>query len=251
MKGSFRTRALVLKTTDYSETSQVIRVFARDHGILDLLAKGSRRPARKSSSFHAPCDLGGWYDLNFKQRSGDLRLATEARLVEGFGHLRDDLATWLDATLSLDILRNLLTPGDPNNELLRETLQYFKLLSARRGRRRLRNRFFQTVLAASGVMPSWNHCSDCESPLAEFSVNGVSLELPAGLLCGNCRTSRGRFLIDNELLTYLRADSGRDWGLVPSWEVPQPVVLRGWEILSSLLWHHLERPPRSLRYLRV
>ncbi|OUU24392.1 MAG: DNA repair protein RecO [Planctomycetia bacterium TMED53] len=251
MKGSFRTRGLVLRTTDYSETSQVIRVFAREHGVLDLLAKGARRPARNSSSFHAPFDPGSWYDISFRKKAGDLQLATEARLVEGFRHLRHDLPAWLDATLAMDLLRTLFTPGDPHDELLRETLQYFKLLSAGQGRRRLRNRYLHSILAASGLQPSWESCSGCEKPLPVSQESRLAFQLPSGFFCGNCSISGGSIFVDHALLNYLRADSGQEWGRVPTWEVPDEVVLKGWDILSSLVSHHLERPPRSLKYLRV
>ncbi len=251
MKGSFRTRGLVLRTTDYSETSQVIRVFAREHGVLDLLAKGARRPARNSSSFHAPFDPGSWYDINFRKKGGELHLATEARLVEGFRHLREDLPAWLDATLAMDLMRTLFTPGDPHDALLRESLQYFKLLSAGQGRRRLRNRFMHCILSASGLQPSWESCVGCERSLEDSSEDPPSFQLPSGFFCRSCSSAGGAISVDHALLNYLRADSRQEWGRVPTWEVPNEVVLKGWDILSSLVLHHLERPPRSLRYLRV
>ena len=251
MKGSFRTRGLVLRTTDFSETSQVVKVFARGHGIVDLMAKGSRRPAKNSSSFHAPFDPGSWYDINFRKKNGDLHLATEARLVEGFRHLRNELPIWLDATLALDLLRTLFTPGDPHDDLLRETLQYFKLLSSGVGRRRFRNRYLHSILVASGLQPSWELCAGCDSPLSEVPARDLVFQLPAGFFCSDCVDVSGRISVDHALLNYLRADSTQEWGKVPSWQVPDAVVLRGWEVLSSLISHHLERPPRSLRYLRV
>ncbi|MDE0958333.1 MAG: DNA repair protein RecO [Planctomycetota bacterium] len=247
MKGVFRTRGLVLRCTDYSETSQIVRVFTRDHGVIDLLAKGSRRPVRASSSFPAPFDLAGWYDLNFRSRSTELHLATESRLVEGFDHLRQDISVWLDATFALDLMRNLFSPGDPHPGLLKEALQYLKLLEHGVGRRRLRNRLMQALLSASGVLPDWTRCIECEG-----QVTGRSgLHVPAGLICAECSILGSCESLELSTSRYLASDSTRDWGLVPSWEVPAEQVQAGWNLLRSLLLHHLERPPRSLRYLRV
>lgn len=247
MKGVFRTRALVLRCTDFSETSQIIRVFTRDQGSLDLLAKGSRRPARASSSFPSPFDLVGWYDLNYRSRASDLHLATEARLVEGFDHLRRDLPTWLDATFAVDVLRDFFSPGEPQPELLREVLQYLKLLGHGQGRRRLRNRFLQSVLLAAGLLPSWDRCTECEQQIR----GEAGLRIPSGLICGLCADLAAGSSLDSRTRAYLAADSGREWGLVPSWEVPPREVEIAWNLLRSLLLHHLERPPRSLRYLRM
>ena len=247
MKGAFRTRGLVLHCTDFSETSQIVRVFTRDHGIVDVLAKGSRRPARASSSFPSPFDLGGWYDLNFRIRSTQLHLATESRLVEGFDHLRGNIGVWLEAVFALDLLRTLFSPGDPHPELLKESLQYLKLLGHGRGRRRLRNHFLQSLLGASGILPNWNRCNECE----EAIEGSAEVIIPAGLVCAGCSGSPSLHRVDATTRNYLACDWTREWGLVPSWEVPPEAVQAGWDLLRSLLLHHLERPPRSLRYLRV
>ena len=247
MKGAFQTRGLVLRCTDYSETSQIVRVFTRDHGIIDLLAKGSRRPTRASSSFPSPFDLAGWYDLNFRQRGSDLHLATESRLVEGFDHLRSHLPSWIDAMFALDLLRQMFTPGDPHPEILKETLQYLKLLGLGQGRRRLRVHYLQSLLQASGVLPDWDRCSECEE-----KIDGDSrMQVPAGLLCGECPISSSGHDLAGRTRNYLSSDRRMEWGQVPSWEVPGGEMEEAWELLRSLLLHHLERPPRSLRYLRV
>src|SRR6056297_3325623 len=41
-------RAICLRTTDYSETSQVVYFLTRESGIIRLLAKGSKRPKSKT-----------------------------------------------------------------------------------------------------------------------------------------------------------------------------------------------------------
>ena len=44
----YRTRAICLRTADYSETSQVVHFLTRAHGLVRLLAKGAKRPRSKS-----------------------------------------------------------------------------------------------------------------------------------------------------------------------------------------------------------
>ena len=38
------TQATILKTYDYSETSKILRLLTRDHGLVSVIAKGARRP---------------------------------------------------------------------------------------------------------------------------------------------------------------------------------------------------------------
>ena len=48
------TPALVLHTFDYRETSRIVRMVTRDHGVLSVVARGARRPKNK---FGAALDL--------------------------------------------------------------------------------------------------------------------------------------------------------------------------------------------------
>ena len=43
-----------MRTTDYSETSQVVHFFTRETGVVSLIAKGTKRPKSKSGG---PIDL--------------------------------------------------------------------------------------------------------------------------------------------------------------------------------------------------
>jgi DNA repair protein RecO (recombination protein O) len=240
------TRALILRRVDYSETSQIVTADTRDRGIVELLAKGSRRPARRGSSFAAPLDLGGWYDIVYRPRRGELALATEARLIEGFPALRGDLSAWLEACFALDVLRGAFTAGDPHPELLRATLSYLKLLGVGRGRLALRVRFACELLAASGVASGWEQCASCRLPLSDHAA----WHPPAALVCERCRAAG-----DRPVSLPLRRTLGRiaelPWGSLPSEEFAAEPLAEAWARHSETILSHLERAPRTLRYLRM
>ena len=86
----------------YSNTSQIVTLFTRDQGLVSLLAKGSLRQSRRSSSFASPFDLAGWYDVVYRERSTELGLATEGRLIEGFDHLRRSYESYVEACFALE-----------------------------------------------------------------------------------------------------------------------------------------------------
>ncbi len=247
MARTVSTRGLVLRCIDYSETSQIVSFFTRDEGIVDLLAKGSRRPRNASSSFSSPFDLAGWYDLVYRKRGGDLHLATEGQLVEGFSHLRRDLECWLDANLALEVLAKSFIRGDPHPEMLRGVLSYLKLLSVGKGRQLLRNRFLAEILTSSGVSPRWHLCQGC---MRQEGVDLVALRVPVGPICSGCRVATDS-LRDPSTFAYLASNGAIPWDRVPAWEVAEEVIADGWDQLRALLLDHLERPPRSLRYLRA
>ncbi len=90
---SQKTRALIIRTTDYSETSQILSAYTRDFGRVSLLAKGAKR---KRAGSEGPVDLLQVLDIVYleKSRGGEsssLHLLTDRKLVESHHGLRENL----------------------------------------------------------------------------------------------------------------------------------------------------------------
>src|SRR5579859_2244259 len=82
--------ALVLRTTDWSETSRIATLWTREFGRVRALAKGGRR---LRSSFEVALDLLTVCSIVLlRKSSGSLDLLTEAQVVERFPRLRGDLS---------------------------------------------------------------------------------------------------------------------------------------------------------------
>src|SRR5262245_56372561 len=81
--------ALVLRTTDWSETSRIATLWTREFGKVRILAKGGRR---LKSNFENSLDLLTLCRVVFlRKSSGGLDLLTEARVEERSPRLRADL----------------------------------------------------------------------------------------------------------------------------------------------------------------
>src|SRR5450755_586118 len=82
--------ALVIRATDFSETSRVVTLWTRELGKVRALAKGGRR---LKSNFDVALDLLTVCGIVLiRKSSGSLDLLTEARVKERFGQLRPELA---------------------------------------------------------------------------------------------------------------------------------------------------------------
>src|SRR5262249_29012211 len=81
--------ALVLRTTDWSESSRIATLWTRELGKVRALAKGGRR---LKSSFDSGLDLLTVCSIVLIRKSGGLDLLTEAQVVRRFARLGDDLA---------------------------------------------------------------------------------------------------------------------------------------------------------------
>ncbi|MFN0059712.1 MAG: DNA repair protein RecO [Planctomycetota bacterium] len=243
---TLKTRALVLKWLPYSDHSQIVTVFTRDFGRLAVLARGALRLAKRSAAFPAPFDHAGWYDLMFRERAGELQLALEARLIEGFDHLRTTLGSYTESCFALELLDRLFSARDPHPELLRGTLSYLKLLELRAGRPTLSVHFQSLVLRESGVLPDWLRCADCGAELVH--ERRVEFRVPVGPICPACRAPKD-VPVAYETLEYLAREGTIQWGYVPSLK-PSSLALESaaW-LLRSLLLYHLGAAPRSMRHV--
>src|SRR5437764_14265648 len=81
--------AVVLRTTDFSETSRIVTLWTREFGKVRALAKGGRR---LKSNFEVALDLLTVCGIVFIRKSSGLDLLTEARVEERFPLLRSDLS---------------------------------------------------------------------------------------------------------------------------------------------------------------
>src|ERR1700680_3387842 len=86
---SEKAQALVLRTTDWSETSRIATLWTRESGKVRVLAKGGRR---LRSNFEVALDLLSVCSIVLLRKTpGGLDLLTEARVDERFPALRSDL----------------------------------------------------------------------------------------------------------------------------------------------------------------
>ncbi len=230
----------------YSDSSQIVTLFTKHSGLVTILAKGAFRPPRRHSSFPAPFDLAGWYDLVYRSGGGELHLGLEARLLEGFDLLRRALPSYLDACLALEVLSRAFSPLDPHPELLRGALSYLKMLEAGAGRQALRVHFYALVLRESGVAPEWRRCVECGRAPAGSSLG---VRAPLGVVCSRCERG-GEERVDAGVIRYLAAEAEASWGRVPELAPDRKLLDGAWRLLEHALLEHLETSLRSLRYLR-
>src|ERR1051326_2582224 len=84
-----RVEGLVIRGTDFSETSRIVTIWTKELGKARALAKGGRR---LKSNFEVALDLLTVCDMVLlRKSSGSLDLLTEARGREQFPQLRQDL----------------------------------------------------------------------------------------------------------------------------------------------------------------
>ena len=110
-----RESAICLRTTDYSETSQIVHFLTRGWGVVRLIAKGSKRPKSKTGG---AIDLLSEGDLVFLASSG-ASLGTLTEFSETVSHsaLRQDAARLNAAMYMIELAEAMLAEADPHPEV--------------------------------------------------------------------------------------------------------------------------------------
>jgi DNA repair protein RecO (recombination protein O) len=243
-----KAEGLVLRTTDWSETSRIATLWTREFGKIRVLAKGGRR---LKSAFENALDLLTHCSIVFlRKSSGSLDLLTEARVVQRFGRLRTDLPALYAAYYVAELLSEWTEDYDPHPPLFEEALATLQELGApgertvEPGQRVLR--FEAVLLRESGYSPTLESCAACGEVM---TGPGQWISSAAGgVVCSRCGPAlRDRRPLSARACDALRtlAAPGQAWREVCQAEVR--AELR--QLLGHYVSYRLGRRPRLLSYL--
>ncbi len=125
-----KTEGIVLKRSDFSETSQIVTLFTRDYGLIRGIGKGAKR-LRKG----IPNTLDALTRVQvvfLRKPPGQLHLLSEWTVVENFLRLRQNLDNLYYAVYVSELMHDLTAESEESGELYSLLLRTLKAL-ARRG----------------------------------------------------------------------------------------------------------------------
>jgi DNA repair protein RecO (recombination protein O) len=236
--------ALVLRTTDWSESSRIATLWTRELGKVRALAKGGRR---LKSAFESGLDLLTVCSIVLlRKSSGTLDLLTEALVVRRFAHLRSDLAALYAGYYVAELLADWTEELDPHPVLFDEALATLGELGEMEIAPRVM-RFEMVFLRELGYRPVLKRCAGCESALTGEGL--VFSSAAGGVLCRRCQTSHrdpSRRPISEAAWRTLR-----DLDLEADWRRPIEKEVRGEvrNLLGGYITYLRGRQPRLLPYL--
>jgi DNA repair protein RecO (recombination protein O) len=239
-----KSRAIVIRTTQFGETSSVVTLYCREFGKVRALAKGAWRP---KSAFDGALDLlSACQVLVLRKSSGGLDLLTEAGLEARF-RVGTSLPAVLGGLHVAELLDALTAEDDPQPELFEVAHATLRRLSDWRGDdaplAHLLARVELAILRIVGHAPVLTACAECHGPLPAAARIAFGM-LDGGTLCDRCRRGRrGVVSVSAAAMAALRtlADSREP---PPEFSLPAAVggEVRG--IMTTLFAHLLGRPLR-------
>lgn len=177
--------AICLRTTDYSETSQVVHFMTRGAGVVGLLAKGSKRAKSKSGG---TIDLLSEGDLVFtSSSSGTLGTLIEFSESISRAELRKDARRLFTAQFMLEMVGDTLAENDPHPEvfdLLHNALA--RLGQADAPVSAVLAYFQWRLLRRIGLLGDLRACVSCGQGLHRPMRDVFFSSRLGGMLCRNC-----------------------------------------------------------------
>jgi DNA repair protein RecO (recombination protein O) len=179
-----QTTGIILRTTDFSETSQVVAIITPDLGQIHALAKGARKPRKDG---RLPLDILSSYHLVLSLRQGGhLHLLYDWSLKDYFPGLRRELRGLWSAFYAAELLL-CTTSENLDDGPLHGALNDLLLALERQDYSELPLcRFLAGALRALGNLPIVERCAQCGNALhglLRFSA------CAGGVLCGDCRSA--------------------------------------------------------------
>ena len=182
--------AVCLRAVDYSETSQIVTLFARSAGKISAIAKGSKRPR---SAFDGPIEILSHGHIVITDGDKDrLATLTEFQQEPGFAALRGNLFAMNCCLFAAELVNNLTHDYDAHPELYDSLLQFLRDVNgqqadnARREIMALLVLFQLTVLREVGLQPVLHCCANCKAGFNSGWRGAYFSSSANGLICGDC-----------------------------------------------------------------
>jgi DNA repair protein RecO (recombination protein O) len=239
-----RATALVVRTTDWSETSRIATLWTREFGKLRVLAKGGRR---LKSNFEVALDLLSVCNVVvIRKSSGGLDLLTEAQVAERFPGLRIALQALYAAYYIAELLSEGTEELDPHPTLFDATLATLRDLGKAESQTGPRLVAYElTWLHELGYSPALDACAACGRGVAGRPTFSAAA---GGVVCPSCAPGqRERRPIMPATLDALRALCGDGNAWRQAWGPAVRAELR--QVLGQYVTYRLGRRLRTLPYL--
>ncbi len=188
-----RDRAVCIRTTDYSETSQIVTFFTRVTGKISAIAKGSKRTR---SSFDGPIEILSFGDIVFTDpRKDALSTLTEYVQHPLQGGFRKNLLALHSGLFAAELLNRLTHDGDPHILLFDQFLHFVQDLDAQGAKDPRRDTIVRLILLQLallrevGLRPVLSNCTNCKRRFSDDWHQVFFSNMGNGLVCRDCEMS--------------------------------------------------------------
>ncbi len=242
-----KAEGLILRVTDFSETSRIVVLFTREFGKISALAKGGRR---LKGPFESALDLLATCQIVFlRKHTSGLDLLTESKLVTRFHPQERDLVCLYAGYYVAELLLGLTEDYDPHLELYAAAQEALASFATTETTRLGILRFELVVLREIGQLPDFESCVACGTRLTDGRTFGFWVS-QGGLICPDCQKEEYTQLsIHMGTAAVLRVISDEDEEAWRQLNLTPQQYKEAKHVTTTALTHILGKRPKMLKYL--
>ena len=169
---------IVLKETLYSETSKVLQILTKEHGLISVIAKGALNPKSNLRMLTIPF-LYGNFDISYKKNK--LSLLKGGKVIKLYGLNKHDLKLYAYLSYISEITYSVLKE---NND--REIFDIYKSgvdkMDEGLNYDVIKNIILFKYLNYLGISPNLEVCSKCNQNTDFMAIDGKR----GGFICSSC-----------------------------------------------------------------
>jgi len=236
--------AIILRTYPVGDQDKVVVFLTRDKGLLRGVAKGARKFGNRFGSSLEPMSRVAIF--YYEKERKDLVTVSDCDLIDSFFDIQKDLKTSLTISYFTELIEEFVPARAREDLIFRLLLSVLEALKGR-GDLSLLTRYFEAwFLQINGFLPNVGRCKKCGKTPTE---GGWLAPKKDGVYCADCAPVK-KEEVKRELASFLnwaRKNPPPGEGVFPY----SPGELRAIRTsLQSMIIYHMEKEPKSLRYIK-
>ncbi|MCB0743444.1 MAG: DNA repair protein RecO [Ignavibacteriales bacterium] len=182
-----KNEALVLRKTNFSDSSLIVELYTKEHGKISAIIKGARSSKSRIGSKIDTLNLVEAVFYHKEQK--ELQLVTQANLISHFHNIKSDLERVKYASAIVELILKLVPEKDANEKLFRGVVKSLNLMDKENSQPILHfTQFFMFFIKEIGFELSFTNCSSCGNEINNSDHNAFSYT--DGIVCGNCNKDK-------------------------------------------------------------
>ncbi len=244
----YKTPAVVLYSQDFAEWDKLVTFFSRDFGKLKGIAKGAKRSRKRFGSGLEPltCITLSFFE---KEGAGLVRL-NHCEIVESYPGIHDDILRVGYASYLGELINKMVAEREANKELFTLLVTFLHLLNKPSFREEFIRIFELRLLSLSGYQPELTKCMICRKEVNGGKEHKFSVSR-GGLICSDCfKGSLNYPTLSGGTIKILQRAQTIELKKVTRLFFSPQAREESRNILPRFIEYHLEKPLKSLRFLK-
>jgi DNA repair protein RecO (recombination protein O) len=239
-----QSEAFILRTFKIGEQDKIVIFLTKDKGILKGIAKGARKFGNRfGSSLELLTHVKIFY---YEKEHKELVVINNCDLIESYFELQRDIEKGFTLNYFSELIEEFF-PSNSKDEILFRLLSSILLSLKTECDIDFLGAYFEVwILKLNGFLPSFKTCRKCRKNIIDSSWISPKKE---GVYCDDCSFQK-KEKIPREMKEFIEWVKQNPPSKHPDLPFPKETIKTVRKILQDIIVYHMEKEPKSLRFLR-